>query len=297
MNKLSKYKDYFIFSKMGNCLKKSNVFEDISEEEFYKQIQSTSVFECTQMWICVDLTSSNNNRGRYPGGVNLHELSDTDNVYIQAIRCATMFLNQDLDGIIPLYAFGSVECGRKGTKHIQDIYLPKGTVEPLIDAYKHIVTSHTLSGPTTIRPIIDEAINYHRTSYGEYLVVLIITDGSFHNIKKHQKALIEASNYPIMFVVIGVGGGDFSNMQMLDDMKGRRIDNFQFVDINKVLDSEVINKRNQYFFYQAFMKVSRHFMACQKVLDWTPIVSRKEQTYPVSEVNPSAPYTSGDFVL
>lgn len=296
MNKLSKYKDYFIFSKMGNCLKKSNVFKDITEEEFYKQIQSTSVSECTQMWICVDLTSSNNNRDRYPGGVNLHELSDTDNVYIQAIRCATMFLNQDLDGIFPLYAFGSVECGTKGTKHIEDIYLPKGTVEPLIDAYKHIVTSHTLSGPTTITPIISEAINYRQTSgYGEYLVVLIITDGSFHNIKDHQKALIRASNYPIMFVVIGVGGGDFSNMQMFDDMKGRRIDNFHFVDINKVLDNEVINKRNQYFFYQAFMEVPRHFMACQEVLHWTPSVSRKEQTYPVSEVIPSAP--SGDFVL
>lgn len=274
-------------NKMGNICVRNNtpesgceVYEDITQEEFYKQMQSTSVIEFTQMWVCIDMTASNNNIGRYPGGVNLHDLQH-ENVYLQAMRSAVTFFNQDLDGIFPFYVFGSRQCSStNGAMHIQDVQLSKGNIEPMIDIYKHVVSTHTLNGPTTIVPIIAQAMEYQESTggakNGEYLIVLVITDGIFHHIEEHKRMLAKASNLPIMFVVIGVGGGDFSDMQMFDDMKCRKIDNFQFVDLNEVLENETISQKNEYFFYKSFMEVPRHFMTCQRLLEWVPKVENKE---------------------
>ena len=54
------------------------------------------------------------------------------------------------------------------------------------------------------------------------------------SVEKDKTALIKASSYPISFCAVGLGDGPFEKMQYFDDMKGRRFDNFQFVNFSDI---------------------------------------------------------------
>jgi hypothetical protein len=49
-----------------------------------------------------------------------------------------------------------------------------------------------------------------------YHVVIIITDGCCHDMVATRKILVEMSSMPFSAVIVGVGTGDFSQMEELD---------------------------------------------------------------------------------
>ena len=49
-----------------------------------------------------------------------------------------------------------------------------------------------------------------------YHVVIIITDGNCHDMPETTTKLVELSKMPFSAVVIGVGDGDFEDMEILD---------------------------------------------------------------------------------
>ena len=49
-----------------------------------------------------------------------------------------------------------------------------------------------------------------------YHVVIIITDGNCHDMEETKRLLVSLSKMPFSAVVIGVGDGDFAEMEILD---------------------------------------------------------------------------------
>ena len=49
-----------------------------------------------------------------------------------------------------------------------------------------------------------------------YHVVIIITDGNCHDMDETKRLLVSLSKMPFSAVVIGVGDGDFAEMEILD---------------------------------------------------------------------------------
>ena len=69
-------------------------------------------------------------------------------------------------------------------------------------------------------------------------MLVIIADGRVDVQAPTIKAMVEASEYPLSIVMIGVGDGPCDVMTKFDDQlkaAGRKFDNFQFIELNKIM--------------------------------------------------------------
>ena len=49
-----------------------------------------------------------------------------------------------------------------------------------------------------------------------YHILLILTDGTIHDMKKTKDLIVECSDYPLSIIIVGVGDADFEDMRELD---------------------------------------------------------------------------------
>ena len=91
--------------------------------------------------------------------------------------------------------------------------------------------------------------------------MIIITDGFISDECNYDTtlAIIEASNYPLSIITVGVGDGPWDMMYKYNDYlcSKSRFDNFQFVDFNQVLKSS--KSPESIFCLKAFMKIPEQF--------------------------------------
>lgn len=91
-------------------------------------------------------------------------------------------------------------------------------------------------GGTSYAPIINEITKRYalKNPMNIPTFVVFITDGANSDKADAKKALINASKYNIFWKFVGIGKSKFDFLENLDNLKGRFIDNANFVNFNNI---------------------------------------------------------------
>ena len=205
--------------------------------------------------IGIDFTGSN---GNYSDPRSLHYLNNGMNDYEKAIRsCGDILAYYDDDQLFPVFGFGfkfiDSSNYQSGVYNYDNYPVNCNTSDPnihLIDnvlkEYRQFITKVTLWGPTNFAPMINDLNrevkeNLKNGLVMHYNILLILTDGQINDMQDTIDGLVEASFLPISVIIVGIGDGNFGNMDILDaddnplyDRRRRKADRdlVQFVPFN-----------------------------------------------------------------
>jgi len=162
-----------------------------------------------------------------PNGTTLNE-------YQRAIiEVGQIVLAYDTDKAVPVHGFG-------GKPHFPTLNQPAVShcfpcsgnpantsavgLDGIMQAYMYAIKNVELSGPTYFNPIITEALKVASANLQAeadvYTILLILTDGEIHDMDATIETLVSASRLPMSIIIIGVGGADFTKMEILDGDTG-----------------------------------------------------------------------------
>ncbi|KAI7732711.1 hypothetical protein M8C21_005144, partial [Ambrosia artemisiifolia] len=201
--------------------------------------------ESSNLIVGIDFTKSNEWTGmRSNNGKSLHSFGVSQNPYEQAISIIGQTLAAfDEDNLIPCFGFGDATTHDHGVfSFYPDSRYCQG-FEDVLRRYREIVPQLRLSGPTSFAPIIEMAMTIVEESGGQYHVLLIIADGQVTRSVDTEagqlssqerntiEAVVNASNYPLSIILVGVGDGPWDMMKEFDDnIPSRAFDNFQNIE-------------------------------------------------------------------
>lgn len=180
--------------------------------------------------ICgIDFTKSNGNPLKEN---SLHYAKDpsTLNHYQKAITSVcSILLNYDSDKLIQTYGFGAIpHFQNMNSNEVSHFFPCSGDFENcagfgikgVFDLYNTALMNIEFKGPTYFTPFLTEIIKFARNSYiknpQNYTVVLIMTDGEINDMDSTIDMIVEASFLPLSVIIVGIGNGDFKNMEILD---------------------------------------------------------------------------------
>ncbi|XP_062143737.1 protein BONZAI 3-like isoform X2 [Alnus glutinosa] len=191
----------------------------------------SSGFELNFM-VAVDFTASNGNP-RNPDSLHYIDPSGRLNSYQRAImEVGEVIQFYDSDKRFPAWGFG----GKTSDGSLSHCFNLNGSasgyevegVEGIMAAYASALRNVALAGPTLFGQVINTAaqITSQSLSYtsNKYFVLLIITDGVLTDLQETKDALVRASDLPLSILIVGVGGADFSQMEVLDADGGKRLE-------------------------------------------------------------------------
>lgn len=186
----------------------------------------------------IDFSASNEWQGRKTYNAKcLHDTSSNKgfNPYQRVLSIIGATMEQfDSDHLIPVYGFGDRATKNDAVFSFKPNDKPCYGFVDVLDSYSKICPTVTMSGPTSLAPLIKKAIEIVSTKRS-YHILLVITDGQLKNDLSTVDSIVEASNHPISIIVVGVGDGPWDDMENYDDnLPLRRFDNFQFVNFHQV---------------------------------------------------------------
>ncbi|KAF3512496.1 hypothetical protein F2Q69_00000290 [Brassica cretica] len=101
-------------------------------------------------------------------------------------------------------------------------------IQGIMNAYNGALFNVSFAGPTLFGPVINAAATIASESLAQnarrYYVLLIITDGVITDLQETKDALVSASDLPLSILIVGVGGADYKEMEVLDGDKGERLE-------------------------------------------------------------------------
>ena len=207
--------------------------------------------------IGIDFTGSN---GHYKDPPSLHYLGGGLNNYESAIRsCGDIVSAYDKEQSFPVFAFGFKfinESLNNFEGKYTDFNYPINCntenpaikyIDGVLQEYRNFITKIHLAGPTYFSPMINDLIFEVEREIEEgqlynYHIIMILTDGMIDDMAETKDSLVAASFLPISVIIIGIGNGDFTKMDILDadvsplyDSTGRKADRdlVQFVPYNQ----------------------------------------------------------------
>lgn len=229
--------------------------------------------ESCNLIIGLDFTMSNHTSGAKSfGGRSLHHLEEDAphhthnlNPYQHTIGILGRTLAAfDDDGLIPLFGFGDATTQGHSCFQIGPLEGCHGFEEVLAE-YQRVVPRLQFSGPTNFAPVIRRAINIVKQTT-KYHILILICDGLVINKADTEAAIVEASNYPLSIVIVGVGDGPFGEMHRYDDeLPRRKFDNVQFVDFTKISSVVDPRYRDTAFAVAALQEIPEQYTAIQRL--------------------------------
>jgi len=221
--------------------------------------------ESSNLIIGIDFTKSNTFNGKITFGNRcLHDMSTgRPNPYQEAIEIIGRTLEPfDDDNMIPAFGFGDSSTTDKRVFPFFPDRPCRGFKE-VLERYNEITPLLILAGPTSFAPLINEAVNITK-AHNAYHILVIVADGAVTNVRETTSAIVNASNYPLSIVMIGVGDGPWDLMEEFDDnLPSRRFDNFQFVKFHEVMRNAKNREAN--FALAALMEIPAQFKAIRQL--------------------------------
>ncbi|KAH7571987.1 hypothetical protein JRO89_XS04G0180500 [Xanthoceras sorbifolium] len=212
---------------------KSQLFVDkcIEKEQHTFLDYISAGFELNFM-VAVDFTASNGNP-RTPDSLHYIDPSGRLNSYQQAImEVGEVIQFYDSDRRFPAWGFGG-KTFNGAVSHCFNLNgMSNGSevegIDGIMAAYASALHNVALAGPTLFGPVINMAAEIAGQSFShdrsKYFVLLIITDGVLTDLQETKDALVRASDLPLSILIVGVGGADFTQMEILDADNGRRLE-------------------------------------------------------------------------
>ncbi|KAI5329432.1 PREDICTED: BONZAI [Prunus dulcis] len=241
-----------------NKILKSQLFVDKFTESIQHTFLDYLAGGCElNFMVAVDFTASNGNP-RLPDSLHYIDPSGRPNAYQKAIIDVVEVLQfYDSDKRFPAWGFGARpidgpvnHCfNLNGSSH----YCEVEGIQGIMMAYTSALQNVSLAGPTLFGPVItNAALNASQSVANggrKYFVLLIITDGVVTDLQETKDALVKASDLPLSILIVGVGGADFKEMEILDADKGERLESstgrvasrdiVQFVPFRDVQSGEI----------------------------------------------------------
>ncbi|XP_031489411.1 protein BONZAI 1-like isoform X1 [Nymphaea colorata] len=207
--------------------------------------------------VAIDFTASNGNP-RLPDSLHYIDHNGRLNAYQRAIlEVGEVLQFYDTDKRFPAFGFGArpidgpvSHCfNLSGSREHAEV----DGIEGIMFSYESALRNVSLAGPTLFGPIINKAAQTATQSLTsdkqKYFVLLIITDGVITDLQETKDAIVKASDLPLSILIVGVGGADFKEMEILDADKGDRLESssgrvatrdiVQFVPFRDVQSGEI----------------------------------------------------------
>ncbi|XP_039005230.1 protein BONZAI 1-like isoform X2 [Hibiscus syriacus] len=182
--------------------------------------------------VAVDFTASNGNP-RLPDSLHYIDPSGRPNAYQKAIyEVGEVLQFYDADKRFPAWGFGARPIDGP-VSHCFNLngssnYCEVEGIRGIMMAYTSALFNVSLAGPTLFGHVINRAAMIASQSLAndakKYFVLLIITDGVVTDLQETKDALVKASDLPLSILIVGVGGADFKEMEILDADKGERLE-------------------------------------------------------------------------
>ncbi|CAL1389240.1 unnamed protein product [Linum trigynum] len=188
--------------------------------------------------VAVDFTASNGNP-RLPDSLHYidpshnMDLSTRPNAYQRAIlEVGDVLQFYDSDKRFPAWGFGArpidgpvSHCfNLNGSNYNHEV---EG-IHGILMAYSSALYNVSFAGPTLFGPVITKAASIASKSLEnggrKYYVLLIITDGVITDLQETKDAIVQASDLPLSILIVGVGGADYKEMEILDGDRGERLE-------------------------------------------------------------------------
>ncbi|KAG2335173.1 hypothetical protein Bca52824_006353 [Brassica carinata] len=212
---------------------KSQLFVD----KFTETVQHTfleylaSGFELNFM-VAIDFTASNGNP-RLPDSLHYIDPTGRLNAYQRAIvEVGEVLQFYDTEKRFPAWGFGArpidIPVSHCFNLNGSSTYCEVDGIQGIMNAYNGALFNVSFAGPTLFGPVINAAATIASESLAQnarrYYVLLIITDGVITDLQETKDALVSASDLPLSILIVGVGGADYKEMEVLDGDKGERLE-------------------------------------------------------------------------
>ena len=172
----------------------------------------------------IDYTNSNL---VYTNKKSLHYIGDPEklNPYENCLRCfGELVGSYDFENKIAMLGYGGIIPQTGETSHCFPVSLTNNPyangIEEAIKQYKNSLPKITLDGPTYFFPIFKENLamikEYENYPTSIYHLLVIITDGTIHDLDEMKRHLIKNETSPLSVCIVGVGDENFSKMYQLD---------------------------------------------------------------------------------